>query len=93
MINLSAAFMDVIADSMMVIQARKDPEFGSEKLQSYCWTIRAFGGITGSLLAALVTEYMHPRWCAFLYSLLGVLVVYTGVKLNPEVDREGLQEM
>jgi len=71
--------MDVIADSMMVIQARKDPVYGSERLQSYCWTIRAFGGITGALIAAFITEYMHPRWCAFLYSLLGVLVIYTGV--------------
>lgn len=32
MVNFSSAFMDVIVDSMMVIQSRKDLEGGSEKL-------------------------------------------------------------
>ena len=32
LLNLSTAFMDVIVDSMMVIQSRHDIEKGSEKL-------------------------------------------------------------
>lgn len=36
--NLSIAFSDVIVDSLMVIQARRFPEDGSEELTSFCWT-------------------------------------------------------
>ena len=93
LVALSSAFMDVIADSMMVIQARKDPERGAEKLQAYSWTTRGFGGITGSLLSAFLLEYFHPRWCVLVYSLLGLCIMYSGLKLNPEIDAEGLEEM
>ena len=30
--NLSSAFMDVVVDGLMVMQARKDPENGSQNL-------------------------------------------------------------
>ena len=38
-------------------------------------------------------EHFHPKWCVFIYSCLGFFVVYSGVRLNPEVDQEGLEEM
>ena len=33
--NVGIAFSDVIVDSLMVIQARKDPEQGSEELSTF----------------------------------------------------------
>ena len=35
---LGVAFADVIVDSLMVINARKDPVNGSAKLQTFTWT-------------------------------------------------------
>ena len=32
MVSVSAAFMDVVADAVMVMQARRDPEQGSQEL-------------------------------------------------------------
>jgi hypothetical protein len=45
--NFGGAFMDVIADGMMVVNARKDPVGGSEDLQSYSWIFYGLGGIFG----------------------------------------------
>ena len=61
--NLSIAFSDVIVDSLMVIQARKFPEDGSEDLTGFSWTCSAVGGFFGSIAAAIVTEHYEPRYC------------------------------
>ena len=93
LVNFSSAFMDVIVDSMMVIQARKDLKHGSEKLQSFSWIVRGFGGITGAIVSAVMTEYFHPKWCILIYSILGFFIAYSGIMLNKDIDREGLSEM
>ena len=85
--------MDVVVDSMMVIQSRKDLVYGSEKLQSFSWTVRGFGGISGAIISAFMTEYYHPKWCILIYSFLGFFIAYSGIKLNPEIDKEGLDDM
>ena len=54
--SLSIAAMDVIIDSLMVVQSRKDPELGSEELQSFSWVCLGFGGIVGSLVAGMLTS-------------------------------------
>jgi MFS family permease len=54
-INLSVAAMDVIVDSIMVIQSRQYPEDGSEQLQAFSWNCLAFGGIVGSLAGGILT--------------------------------------
>jgi len=53
--NLSVAMMDVIVDSLMVIQSRHYPEGGSEELQTFSWCMMGVGGIVGSLAAAILT--------------------------------------
>jgi MFS-type transporter involved in bile tolerance (Atg22 family) len=78
--------MDVVVDSMMVIQSRKDLVYGSEKLQSFSWTVRGFGGISGAIISAFMTEYFHPKWCILIYSFLGFFIAYSGITLNPEID-------
>lgn len=40
-----------------------------------------------------MTEYYHPKWCILIYSCLGFFIAYSGITLNPEIDREGLDEM
>ena len=37
--NLNVGFMDVIVDSIMVIEARRDPKMGSQDLQAFSWLI------------------------------------------------------
>jgi MFS family permease len=52
---MSVAFNDSIIDALMVMQSRRDPERGSEELNSYSWLWLAFGGIVGSISAGFLT--------------------------------------
>ena len=40
-----------------------------------------------------MTEHYHPKWCILIYSVIGFFIAYSGIKLNPEIDREGLEAM
>ena len=48
------AVMNVVVDGLMVINARKDPNFGSEELQAYSWAFYGLGGIFGCILSAIL---------------------------------------
>tara|TARA_B110000285_G_C14908924_1_gene506931 strand:+ start:408 stop:809 length:402 start_codon:yes stop_codon:yes gene_type:complete len=55
--------------------------------------VRGIGGITGSWISSVMTEKYHPKWCILIYSIIGFFIAYSGIKLNPEIDREGLESM
>jgi hypothetical protein len=59
---------------------------GSEKLQAFSWIVRGFGGITGAIVSAVMTEYFHPKWCILIYSIIGLVIAYSGLNLNPAID-------
>jgi hypothetical protein len=52
--SAAGAVMDVVVDGLMVINSRKDPNFGSEELQSYSWGFYGLGGIVGCTLSAIL---------------------------------------
>lgn len=52
---LSEAFVNVVADAIMCIQARKDPEHGSQDLIAYSWMATGVGGIVGCLIGGVMT--------------------------------------
>ena len=62
MSSMAIAFSDVIVDALMVIQARRHPD-GAEDLQTMSWSFLALGGLTGSIVAAFLTENYDPSYC------------------------------
>ena len=80
--NLSVAFSDVIVDSLMVIQSRKYPEKGADELNSFSWTCYSMGGLSGALLAAILTERYEPKYCFFYSSLMGFVMAAVATRLN-----------
>jgi|LauGreDrversion4_2_1035121.scaffolds.fasta_scaffold43041_6 hypothetical protein len=46
--------MDTVVDAMMVIQAKRDPENGSQFLQSLAWGFSGVSAVCGGIIAAFV---------------------------------------
>ena len=76
-VTISAiAFSDVIIDSLLVVQARRDPENGSANLSTFVWTCQALGGLLGAITAAFLTQEKDARVCFIIYGFLGLLVLF-----------------
>jgi MFS family permease len=90
--SLNTAFNDVVVDAIMVVQSRKDPENGSEDLQTFSWVMLGIGGIFGSIFSAFMTEYMHPRYSYIAYSSVGLLTAYVASKLSPDAERDDFEK-
>lgn len=89
--NLSIASSDVIVDSLMVIQARKYPESGSEDLNAFTWTCMSCGGLFGSIIAAFLTESYEPRYCFLFSSVMGLVIAFYATRLDIKLETEGLE--
>lgn len=87
--NLSIAFSDVIVDSLMVIQARRFPEDGSEDLTSFSWTCSAVGGFLGSIAAAYMTENYEPRYSFMFESIMGFVITVVALRMDVKLEKEG----
>ena len=46
----------------------------------------AFGGITGSFLAAFLTEYLDPHYSFLICSVMGLCIVLAAVNLNRSLE-------
>ena len=44
------------------------------------------GGVFGSLVGGYLTEYMHPRYSFWAYSLFGLIVMVLGIRLSPKAE-------
>ena len=80
--------MDVIADALMVMQAKRDPEQGSQDLQSLAWMITGIAAISGGIVSAFLTGFVNPYWCFGYYAIFGVLVVISSLCLDPLLELE-----
>jgi MFS family permease len=87
LMNLSAAAMDVIADSIMVIQSRRFPEDGSEQLQSFSWNCLALGGIIASLAGGFLTQNFHPNYSFLAAAVPSVSLLILSYSLPPSIER------
>jgi|LauGreDrversion4_2_1035121.scaffolds.fasta_scaffold316858_2 hypothetical protein len=54
LMSFSGAFVDVVIDAMMVIQAKKYPETGSQELLSFSWMVGGFAAMIGGVTAACI---------------------------------------
>lgn len=88
MAALSEAFVNVVADAIMCVQARRDPESGSQDLITFSWMMSGIGGIFGSFFGGYMTQYYHPRYSFFAYAFMGIVVAAIGSMLNPESETD-----
>ena len=92
-INWSQAFMDLIVDTILIDQARRNAVSGSEDLRSMASFFQCSGMVIGSLLSGLINQYYEPKWCFLLYSSIGLFVSVAALGLNHDIDTKGIDEM
>lgn len=68
--NLSVAFSDVIADSVIVERARIEPLGKAGSLQSLAWGTSALGGLIGAYFSGFLLEHFSTR------SVFGITAIF-----------------
>jgi len=89
---LSEAFVNVVADAIMCIQSRKDPEHGSQDLIAFSWMATAVGGLLGCLLSGIMTQYFHPKYSFLAYSFMGLVVALNALFLTQESEEDHISQ-
>ena len=80
--------MDVVVDGLMVVQQRRDPNSGSEDLQTFSWAMVGFGGVVGSLAGGYLTEYGLEKWCFGAKGCIGFLIMVVACKMSKEIEKD-----
>ena len=91
--TLSIAFSDVIVDSLIVIQARKDPVNGSAYLSTFTWSCEAAGGLIGAISAAFLTQDNDPKVCFMIYAFLGLILLFCSIQMRSEIETYGVRTL
>lgn len=88
--NLASAFMDVVVDGLMVMQARRDQINGSQDLQTYSWQLLGLGGIVGGVSGGLITQYYDTHIIFYIFGFLGFLIMLSGLAMSKEIEADQL---
>ena len=89
--SLSMAFSNVVVDAILVVQARRDGDLGSQDLLSIAWLFQGLGGVLGAVAAAFIMEDIHPKWAFLAYGCFGLLVGIACCFLSREAEVELLE--
>lgn len=84
--SLCSAVMDVVVDGLMVIMAKKDPDGGSEDLQSFSWVMYGVGGVSGALLGGAITKDFDPFYAFYVVAFFGILICCAGLTLDSRLE-------
>lgn len=91
--SMCIAFINVVVDAIVCVQARKDPVHGSQDLMSLAWIANGLGGVAGCLLGGYMTQYCHPKYSFLIFSIMGLILALCGLGLSAEceLDEQELQ--
>ena len=86
--SMCIAFINVVVDAIVCVQARKDPEHGSQDLMSLAWMTQGIGGVIGCLLGGYMTQYCHPKYSFLIFSVMGLVLAISGLFLSKECEMD-----
>ena len=84
--NLASAFMDVVVDGLMVMQARKDQANGSQNLQTFSWQMLGIGGIVGGVAGGLITQYSDTHYVFYIFGLMGFMIMMSAQAMDSSIE-------
>lgn len=85
--------MDLVVDMILISQAKKDLENGSELLRSLSNFGQMSGSVTGYLVGGYINTNFHLKWTFLIYSSFGLFVLVLGLNLRKSIDQEGIDEL
>lgn len=80
--------MDVVVDGLMVVQARRDPNSGSEDLQTFSWACLGVGGIVGSIGGGFLTDADVDKWCFGIRAIVGLLIACIAFTMDKALEKD-----
>jgi len=89
--NLASAFMDVVVDGLMVMQARRDSTNGSQNLQTFSWQLLGLGGILGGVAGGVLTQYGNSHWIFYIFGSLGFAIMISGFLMSNSIEADQLE--
>jgi len=87
------AFSNVVVDAILVVQARRDKQLGSQDLLSVAWFFQGLGGVLGCIVAAIMMEQYHPRYAFLAYGIVGLILGVCCFFLSKEAEIEVFEEV
>ena len=90
-VSISKSFLDVVTDAIMVIQARKDKDYGSQDFVTLLYLNAGFVGVIGSIFGGFMTQNYHPKWCFLSYSVMGLVIAFFAACLTKESEKDSTE--
>jgi hypothetical protein len=84
--------MDIVADTIMIVEAKKDPYFGVESLKSLSHMTDIIGKVLGTFLSGYLNK-VNPQLCFIINSVCGLIVLTISVFLPKSIDAAGIDHM
>jgi folate/biopterin transporter len=91
--SLSAAFNDVIADSLVVERARVESQAQIGSIQSLCWGTTALGGLITAYFSGLLLEYFTTRTVFLVTAIFPLIISLVAWFINEKpLNKESQQQ-
>jgi phosphatidylglycerophosphate synthase len=88
LMSFSGAFIDVVVDALMVIEAKKFPVQGSQELLSWAWIVAGVSALVSGVFAACVLEYYSPYYCFVAYGIFGLFVAISAFFIPKRLEED-----
>lgn len=86
--SIGGAFMEVVCQGLMVVEARKDAKGGSEDLQTFAWLFYGVGGSLACLAAGwLTTQWPYGGGARITYGVSAIFCLILGLS-GPCIDKK-----
>jgi len=79
---MAMAMVNVCVDAIMIVQARKDPEYGTKDLISMMFMTNGLSGTVGMFMGAEFTSRGQPKYCYLIFGIVGLACSFCGMNLN-----------